>query len=585
MTSRRSVYIEAPQGRRSHSMDLRLKLVDKWVGPVRGNAERVKDLPLQDVDLRKTLRKRYWLCDEEQPSQPTAQKGKRPKADNGNLTEREHHIMVPQPQRGQQQMVTETGPQMSPWLNMIITDLQLYSIVEEKGFLDLMRSLGHETLPSAADVYSEMVQMFDQTKEKVRRTLEATENITLACDFWNSKAGQFLTVTCHLINESWKQESFVLETTLIPEKSTSDSNINQLYKIARMWGIEKKVQVVVTNANNLDTAVQKVGWKHLSCFAKTLDKVARQITKHTPVGKVLKRCCDIAHFFCYNAEAEKKLWEAQIKLGLPRQSLITAKGDAWLSTLSMLERISEQHEALKEALIETDKLRLVLNEGDRKVMHDIIKALCLFKEVTEAMKRDQHCSASYIIPCLKELKMKLKEQKENSVAQLLAKHLCSDQFRPAEWLTMSTALDPRYKHFVLSDSVIAKSFKERFLAEMYQKAKSENAPVDEEILYKSNFEKLENYIKMAPLPREGNPLSFWRHNYKKLASFAPEYLNIVTTVIPLDRAFNVQKLQLMSSRRSILPPELLDMMLFLNGNCSREAGRDKTRHSHYQNLL
>ncbi|XP_017570805.1 E3 SUMO-protein ligase ZBED1-like [Pygocentrus nattereri] len=571
MASRRTVYIEAPKGRLSDSMDLRRKLVDKRVGPVRENAERVKDLPLQDVDYRKMLGKRNWLCDEEQPSPPTAQKGKRPKADNGNLTEREHYSMFPQLQRGQQQMVTETGPQLSLWLKMIICDLHLYTIVEEKGFLDLMRSLGHKNPPSAADVYSEMVQMFDQTKEKVRKALEATKSVTLACDFWNSKAVQFLTVTCHLINKSWKQESFVLETTLVPEKSSSDSNINQLYKIAARWGIEKKVHVVVTNANNLDMAVQKVGWKHLSCFAKTLDKVVRQITKHASVGKVLKRCCDVAHFFCFNAEAGKKLREAQIKLDLPRQSLITAKGNAWLSTLSMLERISEQHEALKEALIETDKLRLVLNEDDRNVMRDIIKALCLFKEVTEAMKRDQHCSASNIIPCLEKLKRKLKEQKENDVAQLLAKHLCSDQFRPADWLTMSTALDPRYKHFVLSDPVIAKSFKEKFLDEMYLIAKAENLPVTEASLHKSNFGELENYIKMAQLPREGNPLSFWRYNYKRLASFAPEYLNIVTTAVPLDRAFDVQKSQLMSSRRSVLPPELLDMMLFLNGNCSTET--------------
>ncbi|KAL7869652.1 hypothetical protein AOLI_G00136400 [Acnodon oligacanthus] len=555
-------------------MDLRQKLVDKRNDPVRENAERVKDQPLQDMDYRKTLGKRNWLCDEEKPNQPTAQKGKRPKADNGNLTEREHHNMFPQPQRGQQQMVKETGPQLSPWLNMIICDLHLYTIVEEKGFLDLMRSLGHEPPPSAADVFSEMVQIFDQTKEAVWRALEATKSVTLACDFWNMKAVQFLTVTCHFINKSWKQESFVLETTLIPENSSSDSNINQLYKIAHRWGIEKKVQVVVTNANNLDAAVQKVGWKHLSCFAKTLDKVARQITKHVPVGKVLKRCCDVAHFFCFNAEAGKKLREAQIKLGLPQQSLITANGNAWLSTLSMLERISEQHEALKEVLIEMEKLRLVLNEGDRNVMHDIIKALCLFKEVTEAMNRDQHCSASNIIPCLEELKRKLKEQKENDVAQLLTKHLCSDQFRPADWLTMSTALDPRYKHFMLSDPVIAKSFKEKFLYEMYLIAKAENLPVTEASLHKRNFEMLENYIKMAPLPRERNPLSFWRYNYKKLSSIAPEYLNIVTTAIPLDRAFDVQKSQLMSSRRSVLPPELLDMMLFLNGNCFTEVGRD-----------
>ncbi|KAI4900933.1 hypothetical protein NFI96_001831 [Prochilodus magdalenae] len=519
---------ENSQRGRNHSMDLRQKL-SKRVSPK--PAERVQDQQRPDGYRRETLGKRRRPSNVEHLSQPAAHKGP------------------------------------SPWLNMIIAGLHLHTIVEEKGFLDLMRSLGHddEILPSAADIYSEMVRLYDLMKKRVIRELAAAENITLACDYWCSKTGQFLvTVTCHFINKSWTQESFVLETRPAPEKSSTDETINQVLKIANTWGIGEKVQVVVTNANNLENAVQKVGWKHLFCFAKTLDQIASQILQHVPFRKVL----EVAHIFCFNEEAQKKLREAQITLRLPQATLIPAKGDAWLQTLTMLETISEQQEALIRVLCDMNRLDLLLKGDDRNIIDSAIEALHPFREVAEVMTKDQHCSASSIIPLMEELSRKLNEQENNDMAQLLAKQ-CSDQFKPADWLTMSTALDPRYKHIVFSNPRTAKEIKGKFLEEMYVKAKAKNPHITEASLVKSNFKRLEDYINMETLPQKGNLLNFWRFNQEKLG-FDPEYLSVVTTAVPLDRVFDTQKSQVTSSRRSMLPPELLDMMLFLNGNCWTE---------------
>ncbi|KAG9267497.1 zinc finger BED domain-containing protein DAYSLEEPER-like [Astyanax mexicanus] len=527
ITTKRTVYIEKTRATQSQSMDLRQKL-----GQKRDGLAKRKRSPetAHDMDLRKKLGKRSRLFEEEPTRQPATSKDLKP----------------------------------SPWLNMIITDLHPPTFVEEKGFLNLLRSLGlgSETPPNSADLHSELVQLYDQTKESVKRALQTAETVSLACDFWNSGAGQYLmTVTSHFISEQWKRESFVLETTLIPEHWTSYDTINQLKKIAHTWGIEKKVQVVVTNANNLEIVANDVGWEHLSCFAKTLNSVFRQVAKSDNVKKVLEKCSKVDMLFCHNMEEMKKLRETQIELDLPQHSLTSANEVSWLSTLIMLERISEQQEALDKFLLDMNKFKLLLKKDDKRVMRSLIKALQPFREVTEGMMKDQHCSISNIIPCVEELKMKLKEQTENRVAQSLVKHLSSDQFKPTTHLTMSTALDPRYKHIVLSEAGTTEEFETWLVSELNLKS---------EAFLLSQKKKLEEYIKAKPLPKMGNPLSFWRFNYKKLNSVAHKHLNIVATALPLDRAFNVQKSQLMSRRRSFLQPELLNMMLFLNGNCSTE---------------
>lgn len=63
------------------------------------------------------------------------------------------------------------------------------------------------------------------------------------------------------------------------------------------WGItEKFVYVVTDNANNIIAAVRLNGWKHLPCFAHTLNFVVQDSLKgDTQLAGIQKKWRDIVH--------------------------------------------------------------------------------------------------------------------------------------------------------------------------------------------------------------------------------------------------------------------------------------------------
>jgi hypothetical protein len=79
---------------------------------------------------------------------------------------------------------------------------------------------------------------------------------------------------------------------------------------------------------------------------------------------------------------------------------------------------------------------------------------------------------------------------------------------------------------------------------------------------------LRQYIEEAVIPRESDPLEWWKIReilYPTLAKLAKKYLCITATSVPSERIFSKSG-QIISEKRSRLSPKLVEKMLFLNAN-------------------
>lgn len=212
----------------------------------------------------------------------------------------------------------------------------------------------------------------------------------------------------------------------------------------------------------------------------------------------------------------------------------------------------------------------MLSEHENKNVKKTTTSLKAFQDVISPAKR--HHSLSNIIPQVEAIRKKLKElQSGNEFAKELAKQLNHHFSRAKEndWLTLSTSLDLRYRDIALSEKKTSTRIKKTIIAEMKH--------LDEENQGRSfrqpdNFDKvLRRYLEKEMLQSDWDPLAFW--NFPKdedwhLSEVACKYLAVVSTAVPADIAFDMEKARLVACRRSSLDPEHLNMMLFLNGNCS-----------------
>ena len=78
------------------------------------------------------------------------------------------------------------------------------------------------------------------------------------------------------------------------------------------------------------------------------------------------------------------------------------------------------------------------------------------------------------------------------------------------------------------------------------------------------------YMRDCPLSLELNPLKWWKENhgrFPRLARLAKRYLCIPGTSVPSERVFSEAGL-VVNRLRTRLTPEHVDMLIFLNKNCS-----------------
>ena len=82
------------------------------------------------------------------------------------------------------------------------------------------------------------------------------------------------------------------------------------------------------------------------------------------------------------------------------------------------------------------------------------------------------------------------------------------------------------------------------------------------------FIELHQYSEEKPIPRDGDPLLWWKTNeptFPSLSKLAKKHLTLIATSVPAERIFSKAG-QLVSERRSSIKGKNVNMLLFLKKN-------------------
>lgn len=90
-----------------------------------------------------------------------------------------------------------------------------------------------------------------------------------------------MAVTAQFLNENVEFKSYCLDCTEFSDRHTAQNIGDRLNEITRTWDINYKVTAVVSdNAANVIAGLRLAGYRHISCFAHSLNLVVQKSLKH-----------------------------------------------------------------------------------------------------------------------------------------------------------------------------------------------------------------------------------------------------------------------------------------------------------------
>lgn len=153
--------------------------------------------------------------------------------------------------------------------NMIVKDIQPFSIVEDEGFREFVHKLDPTyTLPTRRALKAMVSEKYDQERQRVVAKLQDIKSVCLTADMWTSLTTEsYLGVTCHYTNTNSTLATVLLAVSKFPEAHTADNIKDALENVILDWGLTGEVTSIVTdNAANIKLAIQKLGLRHLPVF-------------------------------------------------------------------------------------------------------------------------------------------------------------------------------------------------------------------------------------------------------------------------------------------------------------------------------
>ena len=479
-------------------------------------------------------------------------------------------------------------------LNMIIKDTQPMSIVEDEGFLELINYLNprYEMIARSTIRDKRLPALYNLKKAEIMKEMSEALSVAVTTDSWTSHATQsYTTITAHYIDTEWKQKSKVLYTRSNGKAHTSANLEDEMKSCFVEFGIENKVNFIVTdNASNITKAASDLKTNH-PCLAHTLNLAVKDALKETGTqALVAKVKAIVAHFKKSPKQVEKlKAVHAENKT-----KFIKLKQECetrWNSTLDMLESYIKQHTEVTGVLCKGGKAHLCLIENDEtdeiKEIKQTIETLKPLKEATLELSGEKFTTLSKVVPMITALKRSICKQ-QNPLALALQTELSYrfDDFVNEDYLNLTMVLDPRFKS-KSPDAAIYMKVKELFPREdtattiqanpawekkvkesSYWQEWDQDMDTDVQDYQSKADQELQYYAKMPNLQRSCDPLIWWQaqsHALPEMTKLARRYLCIPATSVPSERVFSKTG-EIISKRRASIKPKNVDMLIFLNKN-------------------
>ncbi|CAH0717085.1 unnamed protein product, partial [Brenthis ino] len=485
------------------------------------------------------------------------------------------------------------------FMNLFIWDLQPFSIVEDKGFRELIKfAFPNYVIPSRKYFANNLLPgLYEEVKTNTKAALsEDAKSICVTTDMWTSRNNDsYLAVTGHYIDKNFSLQSVLLECKVLESRHTGLNLAGELRNVAQEWNILDKVLLAVSdNGANIKSAIAQLEWKHFGCYAHTLNLAVQKVLAWNKLKK-------------YQEQANKVVKR-------PIQDVVTR----WNSTFYMLNRFVELKDKIKCALSNLDTGNLVmLTNYEWDVCPSLIIVLQPCEEVTREMSGQRYVSGSAVIPLTNGLISALNEiasltyRQENNIdvfpdeIEMCRQDLLSEISTRFSYLEQSRTyavamfLDPRYKLYFQSENVAENTKKhiiglvttminetERCQSSISTSDDPDNKEKKSNSLLWKHYNRLmqnvrpagtassraivetQKYLDDAVLTPDMDPLEWWRINqtiYPNLAKLAKIKLNAMASSVPCERLFSVAG-NILTERRTRLGSRKVEQLLFLQQN-------------------
>lgn len=502
-------------------------------------------------------------------------------------------------------------------LNMVISDLQPFSIVEDGGFRELLKELEPSYVIPSRPTFSKslMPAKYEEKVQKLKELINTAEHITLTTDGWTSiNTEGYVAVTAHFITNDWQFYCCLLSCFGYGGRHTADNLAQELRRVTQEWSISDKVYAIATdNAANIVAATKATGWVHIPCFAHTVNLIVSDGLVH--IGELKLKVKKIVEHFHRSSQAAAKFNSTQTQMHphVTPLKLINDVPTRWNSTYYMLERIIALSEPLAATVGLLHNPVSLPTEEEWIILKELCQILKPFEAVTVEMSSEKQITLSKVILIVKGLISSLERiglyittQIANELINSLSSSIRSRFGTPETNIIMGKAsfLDPRFKTKAFTNQDCLKKVKDRIQDEIVAIIKNnlredtteENGTkpaievlgkeeTNDDIIWQ-DFDKsvkssrnvasplavaiaeIRMFSEDANLDRKKNPLVWWEERqkvYPWLSKLAKKYLCIVATSVPCERVFSKAG-QLISERRNRLKSKNVEQILFLHCN-------------------
>lgn len=185
---------------------------------------------------------------------------------------------------------------------LFIKDLQPFSIVEDDGFREFVKALNPDyQLPSRHSISNTLLPVLYETcVAQMKEKISEGSKFCITTDCWTSRSTvSFIAITAHFVNSKFDMCSILLECCPMTESHTAKNLSAVLMRVTEEWGITSKILLAVSdNASNIKNAIQnELKWRHLGCFAHTLNLIVKNALSNEQVCITLQKVKQIvAHF-------------------------------------------------------------------------------------------------------------------------------------------------------------------------------------------------------------------------------------------------------------------------------------------------
>ena len=142
------------------------------------------------------------------------------------------------------------------------------------------------------------------------------EYFSATTDLWTSAAGDpynFITFTCHFINQHWELKPHCLQTHYLPQDHNATNIKEVLTETLQLWKLDtaKLVGITTDSGSNIKLPCELLNWRRLSCFGHNLNLAVEKGLNDTRIQHTLRICRGVVAAFSRSWKKRRDLVTAQ----------------------------------------------------------------------------------------------------------------------------------------------------------------------------------------------------------------------------------------------------------------------------------